>query len=378
VKWQLDQPSIIARAKADVKPFPFGLTNGDTDAHICQRTHQDAFTMINPITTVETAFADPVLSDGYKRLYKVRVRMPGESDLNRHFWSKPWRHSYGQTFPTDFDGVEAPDGTYSPWIHGAFPMSDPMVVFWRQNLGGSPVTVVWEMRSYAMQADGTYEDDVVVFTGRPDISDEHDVWPKYAYKPTRSCRRVLVWDNIAHDGETYPDAILRAPAGTEPPDGPIWRMRPKSKLKPESSDWNQDSDLRFEPWAWPATGFDELRRFVAAWWDGSAELPIASGDSTGAHLDGFADVTCEHIEGVADPINARFSGQAIFAGLQRQAALLGKDFVDQVPAGLKHALLVDAEIWTITEWQKASAEADLTRVRPWALLGIYGRAAAIV
>jgi hypothetical protein len=379
VKWQLDQPSIIARAKADVKPFPYALEDLD-GKHICQRTHLDGFVMRNPLTDVTTSLGEPTLAEGYARRFKVRVRHPGEADLNRHFWSKPWRMQHSHVFPVDFEFEPNPEPLIDPWYHGAQPMSDPMVLLWRQSAVTSPPSVWWECRSFTMGEDGEYGDDSIVFTGVPALDDERpDMWPKYHYRPTFSCRRILVFDNIAHDGDAYPDEVLRAPVGTPPPDGPMWRMRPKANTTAPGV-WNPDSDLRFEPWAWPTDYHDELRRYVAMWWDNAsvAVLPVDAAASTGAAGDGFGLVTCQHVEGVADPINARLSGRAIVAGLKRQAASTGRNFMDQVPVGWPHALVLDCDVWTITQWSRASDGAEVVRTRPWALFGIYGRATVIV
>jgi hypothetical protein len=374
MKWQFDRPTGLARSKADVKPFPYNLVDGSGN-HVCQRTHLDQFVMVNPLTDVETTFQEPVLADGYSRRTKIRVRQPGEADLNRHFWYKPWRLSHSRLFPVDFDFQEPSDPSWEPWYHGAWPMSDPMVMLWERG-DGAP----WECRTYAMGEDGGYDDDAVIFTMVPDLDDPRpEVWPRYHYRVNFSCRRILIYDNIAHDGSAYPDAVLRAAVGTPPPDGPMWRLRPKANLKAPGV-WNPDSDLRFEPWAWPTLHHEELRRWVSMWWDDEAPavLPVTEAHSTGADGLGFGLVTCQHIEGVADPINARLSGRAIVSGLQREAALSGRNFTDWVPADHRHTLILDCDVWVITQWSREYAGAELVKTKPWAMFGIYGRATVIV
>ena len=408
MKWQLDKarylevspiltdpnaspPTVVgdvySDAKAAVHRWPYQLYDGD-GVRICQRTHVDGFTMYDPIADVTTGFKDPSGSTDYKHRPKMRVRQPTDADpsLLRHFWSRPHRYSVRKEFEIDFTvPTDAPDGTYNPWWNGGNPMSDPRPLLYQRDEGGTPKTVTWY--AYGVPMDTTGGDaDGADFTSFPlrSINDEHDTWPKYYFRPKLSCRRVLVYDNISHgldaeDAPWYPEDVLHAASTEVSPAGALWRLRPKgNKILPDATAWNPDSDIRFEPFAWPADGC-EFRRYLAAKCGLDAPIfPAGLSSTTGAAGDGIVGgVECASFEGVVAAWNTKLSGRRLFFGLQAAATALGETFTAKIPAGVPHTLILIADVWTVTKWEWSDATTKVKTPR-YALFGIYGHAIAIL
>lgn len=368
MKWQFDLATAYpGREKADIKRWPFALFDED-GKRLCQRTGCDGFATVDPVTAETSSYGEPIAAPGYNSRFKVRCRGPNDQAAFRSFWNRPWRKYYVAEFDQDAPSSAHTDPAYG----GGFPMSDPMVLVKREI---SPAPKLWSCLTSHINDDGVYPSESIHFDERLDIDSSYTTFPQYAYRGRFSCRRLLVFEDISHDGEAYPDAVLRAPQGTEPPEGPTWRMRHKgngSYVDGELTEWNPDSDIRFEPFSWPVPQYADLRRFLAQYWsDDPVGLPVPDEQSTGGEM--FGSVTCQHIEGVTDPINARISGKALLLRFVSSSP----GFIIGVPPGWKHTLLVDAHVWIIHEWIKASASEASVHSR-YAMLGIYGRCVAIV
>lgn len=176
-------------------------------------------------------------------------------------------------------------------------------------------------------------------------------WPQVRYDSSFQCRRVLIYDPITHNGTAYPNAILRAPAGTVPPAGPRWRLRPKPNAQ-------SASDTRFEPFAYPAVG-SIYPRWGAAYGDGT-EANILAADAT---PDNWLEVTaCATIE----------------EGIDGQAILCKAAWQGQVGSDAPHLLIIEAAVFTVTRWRQESQGGETVKTRNVATFGIFGRAIAVI
>lgn len=385
MKWGLEQ-MITGRSKANVKLWPYHKRDVE-GRYVSQRTMVDQFTSVNPLTSAEKVLKEPVTSDGYSKRLKVQVRNPGENTLNSAFWDRDHSAWYAVTFDFSDTPFTSPPGLAADrYFDSRLCFSDPSVVIYRRDFGGSPRVVLWTVQKLRLTEDGTYGDELIVVDGEPDIEDERDVWPKQSFAPGFRCHRILIWHNIAHDGTKYPDAVLRAATGTQPPDGPAWRLRPKGLRVWPTENWNPDSDIRFEPFSYPvAPGIGsgvntDYRRYYAARWDGLQHvLPVSDADSTGPGAAAFAPVTCTTLErNDADVWSVKLSGRAIWLALERELQLAGKSLAECVPAGRMHALILEAWIYNVTRWEYADAESTGEKDPNWDTFGVFGRVVAVV
>lgn len=368
MKWQLDLTTgLPSRERADTRRWPYRRFN-ESGVRLCQRTNVDGFSMTDWVSGAASSFGDPVGADGYSARFKVRSRGPDEQSVLRSFWERPWRKYY----VAEFNQAPPAGAHVYQSFGGGFPMSDVMVIV-KQELDGS--RKLWSCLTSAIDSSGSYPSESIHFDERLDIDSSYTTFPQYSYRGRFSCQRILIFEDIAHDGDAYPDSVLRAPIGTAPPGGPTWRLRHKGNgtySGGELVSWNADSDIRFEPFSWPAPGYTDLRRYLASYWSSAgASLPVDGASTTGGEM--FGNVSCQHVEGVTDPINARISGHAMLRRFEADNPAFGSS----VPAGWKHTLIVDASVWLIHQWIKADAGSAVVWSK-YAMMGIYGRCVAIV
>lgn len=185
------------------------------------------------------------------------------------------------------------------------------------------------------------------------------------------CHRIFIYKNITHDGTQYDDSTLR--------NSPTYKLRPKASSQP-------DSDVRFEPWSWGMAALN-YERYYGRNGDNSDITPPP----------GVTFPTNYPITNQAD-IEANLSGHAILCGFlgdegfydhQQEAQIVGASFLDLVPAGENHHLILEMNVHWWRLRKQTICEEDHGQPTPYKFVchnelvdegfyNIYGRALVVI
>jgi hypothetical protein len=360
MKWSLGE-CITGDGKSDTKPAP-----QDSPAS-AQRTYAVRADDVDQETgAVLASRFDTALSESGHR-HKVLVQLPGENDAPRVFHERLKSTAYIAEFQFP-DLPEIVDGG-QVW-RGGHPMTGPKRDLYLTDLAHvspallplSPAGTWWWTSLYTIGSTDTepwdYDDNVDVDALLCTPDPEAGQYPRYGLKLSFACRRILVFENIVHDGYAYDSAVLRS--------GWKWIMRHRPKAV--GGVRVPGADIRWEPFYYPAEGCSYDRYYARA---GTA-APVIPDPDTFDISPGGPHTTISH-ETISDPTDG-LDGLCVFAGFQR--ALRGT-YAEIVQAGVPHLLIIEADVWTITKWTALDSSGWIRSkaAYPW---GIYGRAISII